>query len=91
MIKGENNNFNKSSCQNSRWIKLKEIWIKISPKVSDSEKSSILSLIKENCDFIINNGKLENLSGKDNVILLSSLDENKIKRLKGLRKDMSQT
>jgi len=89
LIKGENNNFNKSSCQNSRWIKLKEIWVKISPKVSDSEKSSILSLIKENCDFIMNDGKLENLSGEDNVILLSNLDENKIKRLKSENKKIA--
>jgi len=60
---------------------LKEIWVEISPKTSDSEKLAIINLAKENCDFILKESRLETLSGNENIVLLSSLDENKIKRL----------
>jgi len=68
---------------------LKEIWVEISPKTSDSEKLAIINLAKENCDFILKESRLENLSGNENIVLLSSLDENKIKRLKNENKKIA--
>ena len=49
----------------------------------------MLNFIKENCDFILQNGQLESLSGKDDFILLNSLDEDNIKRLKSENKKIA--
>ncbi len=69
--------------------KLKEIWVEISPKTSDSEKLAIMKLSKENCDFLLKNDQLENLSGNDDIVLLNSLDENQIKTLKNENKKIA--
>ncbi len=68
---------------------MKEIWVEISPKTSDSEKMAIMNLANEECDFILKNYQLENLSGDEDIVLLSSLDENKIKRLKNENKKIA--
>jgi len=68
---------------------LKEIWVEISPKASDSEKLAIMKLAKENCDFLLKNDQLENLSGNDDIVLLSNLDENQIKTLKSENKKIA--
>lgn len=74
---------------NSRWIKLKEIWVEISPKTSDREKLAIIKLAKQNCDFLLKEGALEPLSGDQNVVVLNSLDKNKIKKLKNENKKIA--
>jgi 3-dehydroquinate synthase II len=61
---------------------LKEIWIEISSNTSASEKLSIMKLAKDNCDFLLQNNQIERLLRKDEIILLESIDESKIMRLK---------
>lgn len=68
---------------------MKEIWVEISPGISKSEKEAILNLAKNNCDFIIKNDILENISSNINVILLDVLDENRIKQLKSENKKIA--
>ncbi|MCW3998293.1 MAG: 3-dehydroquinate synthase II [Candidatus Bathyarchaeota archaeon] len=61
---------------------MKEIWIEISSDISASEKLSIMKLAKDNCDYLLQNNHIERLLGKDEIILLESIDENKIRRLR---------
>lgn len=60
--------------------------MEISSGTLASEKEAILTLAGKNCDFILKDDTLKNLSGDDNVILLDVLDENKIKQLKSENK-----
>jgi 3-dehydroquinate synthase II len=41
-----------------------------------------MKLAKDNCDYLLQNNQVESLSGKNEIIVLNRLDENKIKRLK---------
>jgi 3-dehydroquinate synthase II len=74
---------------NSRWNELKEIWVEISPKASDSEKLAIIKLSKYNCDFLLKEGELANLSGDENGVLLNSLAETSIRKLKNENKKIA--
>jgi len=68
---------------------LKEIWVEISSRASDSEKVALLNLAKENCDFILKEDQIKNISGQEEIALLNNLDKNKIKQLKDENKKIA--
>jgi 3-dehydroquinate synthase II len=61
---------------------LKELWVKIAPNASPSEKSKLLKLVSDNADFLLEDTRALDRSGKDEVTVLNRFDADAIKQLK---------
>jgi 3-dehydroquinate synthase II len=61
---------------------MKELWIEIAQTASPAEKDSLLRLAAEVCDAILEGAQAHSRSGKCDITVLTSLDKNKITKLK---------
>lgn len=61
---------------------MKELWIEIAETASPIEKDSLLRLAAEASDTVLEGSQAHSCSGKYDITVLSSLDKNKIAKLK---------
>lgn len=61
---------------------MKELWIEISSKASPSEKKKLQKLAVDNADFLIEDTRACDSSGKDEITVLNSFNEKTIMQLK---------
>jgi 3-dehydroquinate synthase II len=61
---------------------MKELWIEIAQTASPAEKDSLLRLAAEVCDAILEGAQAHSRSGKYDITVLTSLDKDKITKLK---------
>jgi 3-dehydroquinate synthase II len=61
---------------------LKELWIEIAQIASSAERDNLLKLATEVCDVVLEDTQAHSRSGKDDICVLTSLDENEITQLK---------
>ena len=61
---------------------MKELWIEIAETASPTEKDSLLRLAAEACDTVLEGSQAHSCSDKCDITVLTSLDKNKIAKLK---------
>ncbi len=61
---------------------MKELWVEIASNALPSEKNKLQKLAADNADFLLEDTQAHNLSSKEEITILNSLDKNAIKRLK---------
>ena len=61
---------------------MKELWIEIAQTVSPAERDNLLKLATEVCDVVLEGTQAHSHSGEGDVCVLTSLDEDKLARLK---------
>jgi 3-dehydroquinate synthase II len=61
---------------------MKELWIEIAPTASPAERDNLLKLAAEICDVTLEGTQAHSCSGKYDINVLNSLDEDEITKLK---------